>query len=215
VTTVGSSVDTTTSSLPVSVTGPTTTVRVTRIGGGGNVGGVPLQTQPATTPTTPLVCHNSTNPACGPLEWSPWPAANVPMQITVQSIEHWTGPPPAGVTVHVHVLDPDTPLSAGSCFNEQIWGDGVITTGDGGDTPSSPCSQPREGTAWCQAHYPHYGPWTPPAPHPSSFSDAPEHGYAHAGTYTVRLIYASASDTFGCFDPYVETGSITLTVTVP
>lgn len=113
--------------------------------------------------TTTLVCHNSTNPACGPFRWIHDPGPSHPLTIT---FDVSPAQPHAGeqVTIKVRFQNPDASSFVGL---------------DG------PC--PGEGgcLAWsrferCDTRY---GPWDPPAHEPLDHTVTFPHVYPHAGVY--------------------------------
>lgn len=119
-------------------------------------------TTATTTTTRTLVCHDSTDPACGPLAWDPPPGANAPLTVKVTFAPAASK---AGDTVTFRVTgdDPDAPV--GDCWTTATYGDSAGRT----CIPSGVC-------------LPMYGPWTPVAtPGHDELTDS--HVYAAAGTY--------------------------------
>jgi len=122
-------------------------------------------TRPTPAPTTtvpPLVCHNSTNPACGQFRWDPPPGANQQMLASVS----WTPAQPVvgePVTFTVGWSDPDANAI-----------DGFFSPDGAG--LGAPCQYPQG-----------YGPWTPPAPAPGSGSWTYTYTFSAPGSYTVAM----------------------------
>ncbi|HEY2430601.1 MAG TPA: hypothetical protein VGI06_16810 [Acidimicrobiales bacterium] len=141
----------------------------------------------------------SHNPACGPFYFSPSPAPDQPLHITVT-----TSPsaPVAGeqVTFHVVMDDADGPI--GCIANES---DGVMgTASDCGVVPT--CDR--------------YGAWPPPAPAPGHRAADYTETYSKPGQYTFS-IHVTPNAT-PCTDdrtgrgeqPYESSGSASTTITV-
>jgi hypothetical protein len=133
----------------------------------------PATTPPATfspgTTTTSLVCHNSHDPACGPLVYDP-PFTNAPATVTIAKDP---AAPVVGetVTFTMHITDPDSGKYAAipGCSPSGRFGDG---TG-----PNSPVC-----IADCVG--PGYGLWDPPKTEPADLKYTFRHAYTKAGNYT-------------------------------
>jgi hypothetical protein len=121
-------------------------------------------TRPTPAPTTtvpPLVCRNSTNPACGAFYWDPQPA-NAPMNA-------WFASAPSQAVVGeavTFVVD---------------WSDADADAIDGFFSPDgvglgAPCRYPQG-----------YGPWTPPAAAPGAGSWTYTHTFTAPGVYVLAV----------------------------
>ncbi len=143
------------------------------------------------TPTT-AVCRNSYDQACGPFRWDPQPA-NRPMDVEVSSSpqEAKVG---QEVAFTVRVRD-DGPVYAGSCGNGQSYGDGTHST-----RCSFACAGPLK-----------YGPWDPPPPKNSSFTETFRHTYEGPGAFTAEFEYNGGDCTFS---PFSSQGRAMVQVTV-
>jgi hypothetical protein len=152
---------TTTSVAPVPTSPPSTVTTTVPI--------APPPTEPLTPTTTALVCHNSTNPACGPMYYDP-PLTNAPATVTVT-----TSPavPHVGdkVVFTLHVTDPDSFIPSGPPCMGYSFGEGV--DGDCGASCSSGGEQ--------------YGAWDPPPPRPGDATFTMEHVYPKAGVYEAKF----------------------------
>jgi hypothetical protein len=173
--TTSPSVPETTTEAPTSAVSQTTTTSAV----------VPAH-KPTTTSST-LVCHNSSDPRCGPFRWDPDPGPNQPLTVQVTfSPEH----PHAGepVTFHVIASDPDA----------KIIGHGLEFS----DAPR-PMLAPA---ATCEFN--RFGPWTPPPAAPDRETFEETHTYASPGTYSVTAYAWSANPLPGdtCHDPYGSGG---------
>lgn len=150
-----------------------------------------VRSEPTTSATTALVCHDSYNPACGTFRWaSPPLAADSP---TV-SIQYTPSSPVAGdtVTFTVSYSDPDT--SVAPC--------GEVHTG----TPmNSGCSVDYKACAT------RYGAWDPPSKQPGSNTLTYSVYYKSTGSYTFSVDYAIGTP---CYDPYQSNAAGSVTVVV-
>lgn len=155
----------------------------------------PSTEAPTPDTTTPPACHNSHDPACGPLQYEP-PPVNHPMAVDV-TFSPQRPRPGEKVTFTVRVRD-DGPADPGDCVNQQSYG------------------EPGEAVSFCTASCApeaiKYGPWDPPPPENTSFQESFRHSYAEAGTYTARFAYNVGSDC--SFSPYRSTGEASITVPV-
>ncbi len=147
----------TTHAPPTTATTPTTNPRVT-----GRAGPT----------TTSLTCHNSHDPACGPLRFVPR-FVNAPATVNITSTP---AKPLVGqtVTFRVHIADPDSGKYAASpgCYPSGQFGDGA-----GPDLPVCVASCAVSG----------YGPWDPPKTEPADLTYTFRHEYAKAGNYTAEF----------------------------
>jgi hypothetical protein len=148
-------------------------------------------TRPTPAPTTtvpPLVCHNSTNPACGPFRWEPAPGPNQPLSASFTS-----APAQAvvgeEVTFVVDWSDPDD-VFGGEAFSSD------------GSALGRPC-----------VAYPsnRYGPWTPPAAQAGGGTRIYRQTFTAPGTYTVNVDLYSNGE---CDHPYASEAHISATITV-
>jgi hypothetical protein len=139
-------------------------------------------TAPEVTTTTGTVtaapCHNSTDPACGPFHYEP-PPENQPATMTVVKVAPASPGPGTRVTFTLHFTDPDSWVTPGQLCGKVSFGDGN----------SEGCGPSCAGTGN------RYGPWDPPAPHPSDTDLTVEHVYAKTGTYTV--VFTATADQCG------------------
>ena len=171
---------TTTEAPPTTLPVPTTTVAAVNQGA-------------PTTTTTPLVCRNSYEQACGAFRWDPSPAPGGTPSV---SIKYSPAEPLAGqqVTFTVTISDPNT----------AVYTCGQVSYGDGmNETCTASTASPN-----CRVRY---GPWTPPSRYADSVSTSFAYTYKTAGTYTVSAKYPVGSS---CYDPYQgsATGSVPLTI---
>lgn len=145
----------------------------------------PVPPATATTVTTPLVCRNSDNPACGEFRWDPAPSPNQPLEarFTTAPTSASTG---QTVTFEVAWSDRDAPLSY-DYFSKD--GQSFYTT----------CSGPYR-----------FGPWTPPAAVPSGGTKTYSAVYPTAGEYRVVL----SLKTSDCTSPYSNLLRIETTIVV-
>jgi hypothetical protein len=177
--------ETTTDETDAEESGPTTTVPVAT-----TLAPAPLPTAP---PTTALVCHFSTDPACGPFYWDPAPV-NQPATLTVTAPDDIV----AGEQVELQLSMTDDGAVSLLCFAVNLSPDTGLSTGScvmaGMDCPQR------------------YGPWTP----------VPQSGHAETdtvvsfdepGTYKVTV---DVQPDEGCdnVDPYRSGASTTITVEV-
>ncbi len=153
----------------------------------------PLTGPVSSTSTTALACHNSENPACGPLHYVP-AITNEPAHLTVVSVSPTV--PKAGekVTVTLRSTDPDSRIDRAG-----IWcNDGGYTFGDG---ESTGCA------ASCVSLG--FGTWDPPAPHPGNLVISIDHAYAKAGTYEAK--FTASGDVCG---PRPSSASVSVVIGV-
>ena len=124
-----------------------------------------------TTTTTALVCHNSTNPACGPFHYDP-PLTNGPAVAVFDGVSPAHPTVGESVAFTLHVVDGDSHITAESPIC------GSVNYGDG-----------MEQTAICDCAGPgpQYGPWDPPAPTPSDIRIPLAHTYKKAGDFTLTV----------------------------
>ncbi len=162
----------------------------------------PTTAAPAATttpPTTVPVCRNSTEPTCGFFHWDPAPT-NQPATLTISVPD---GPIVAGseVPVTLTMSDPDGAVTL-DCYSVALSGPGLSS---GSCSATNPVDCPAR-----------YGPWTPPAPKPSTASTGTFVTFDQAGTYVVSAEVTAAD---GCdnVDPYRSgaTANITVQVTDP
>jgi hypothetical protein len=146
-----------------------------------------------TTTAAPLVCHNSTNKACGPFYWDPAPG-NAALDMSISGPT--TVPTGTLVTFTVQWSDADAQLSDYSFSG----GLDPLLLPNGCDASAT---QPAGA----------YGPWDPPATDPGSGSFSESRTYDQPGTYTVE-VYALSRASGSCPDPYESYGHATLTITV-
>lgn len=130
-------------------------------------------TRPAETSTTSLVCHNSMNPACGPLRYVP-PVTDTAAMLDITKISPTTPTVGEPVTFTFHATAPDShvELSAMWCNN------GGYTFGD--DSPTTQCASVCAGVLG-------YGPWDPPLPQSSDLTFTLKHTYNKAGTFQAEF----------------------------
>jgi hypothetical protein len=146
------------------------------------------------TTTSSLYCRNSTDPGCGPFRWDPEPGPNQPLtiQVTFSPSQPVAGQP---VTFHITASDPDAYISHHG-----------VDFGDAMTAMLAPAAY------WT----PHYGPWTPPAPHPDRKTFDEQHVYSAPGTYTMTARAWSANDipggTFGPYDSGGEAWTVQVVV---
>ncbi|HZP15771.1 MAG TPA: hypothetical protein VFA96_08110 [Nocardioides sp.] len=140
-------------------------------------------------------CHNSGDPACGPLALVPTPGANQPIATKVSvSPEH----PAVGqkVTYTVSITDPDAP--AQGCAGSRDFGDYTV-----GPLECDPPVCAR------------FGEWDAPQAKAGSFVQTFTHVFAKAGTFTATFPVSTVSPGwYGCAVPYGSTTTATATVDV-
>jgi hypothetical protein len=188
----------------------TTTTVAPQVGGSTVITGPANKQTPATgapaqgtTPTTALVCRNSTNPKCGDFRWDPQPKPDQPAQMTITASP---AQPKVGekVTFKVVVDDPDD-VHPMHCYANWDYGDTRSV--------SQHCDFAQGGPPQCQNRH---GPWTPPEAAPGHSEEqggfALEHTYDSPGTYNVKFTYEPELTT--CYDPYASSavGNLSLTV---
>ena len=151
----------------------------------------PTDTAP---PTTALVCHYSTDPACGPFYWDPAPA-NHPATLTVTAPDDIV----AGEQVQLSLTMTDDGRVTLDCFVVNLSPDTGLSTGT--------CSQPS--TIECPQRY---GPWTP-VPQEGRAESTTVVAFDEPGTYQVTVQVQPAQ---GCdnVDPYRSGATTTITVEV-
>jgi hypothetical protein len=154
---------------------------------------------PSTEPTTStslLVCRNNkADEACGPFHYDP-PITNEPAALVVVKVE--PAHPKVGeeVTFTLRATDADSefyPFGMWCNGGSQEFGDG---------------NQGASCIADCV--FPGYGPWDPPAVHPSDITVKITHTYAEAGTY--RAQFTGEADVCGSRTSDA-TASVRVTVT--
>ena len=182
-----SSTDATTTTIEATTTTPSSTANSTA---------TTAVTQPAETSTTNLVCHNSMNPACGPLRYVP-PITDQPATLTVKVSPE---APTVGetVTFTFHATDPDSRIEA-----SDIWcNNGGYSFGD----------ESTDGIMCETACYPvpGYGPWDPPLAQPSDVTVTLTHTYEKAGTF--RAKFGMTAEPCGP-RPSMTSTAVTVTVT--
>lgn len=150
---------------------------------------------PAGTSTTVASCRNSRDPACGPLRYDPPPANEAMMVVVTFSPEA----PKAGETVTFTVrVREDGPVTRGpGACNEATFGD---------EETARACS------ASCALPEPRHGPWDPPPPEDTSFTETFRHTYAEAGDYTANFAYNQGQNCTS--NPYYSAGETPVTVPV-
>jgi hypothetical protein len=177
--------ETTTDETDAEESGPTTTVPVAT-----TLAPAPLPTAP---PTTALVCHFSTDPACGPFYWDPAPV-NQPATLTVTAPDDIV----AGEQVSLAITMTDDGRVTLDCFVVDMSPDTGLYTGTCSYDPPD-----------CPARY---GPWTP-VPQSGRASTNTVVSFDEPGTYqvTVRVQPAQGCDNV---DPYRSGASTTITIEV-
>jgi hypothetical protein len=155
--------------------------------------------QPAATSSTSLVCHNSMNPACGPLRYEP-SITDQPATLTVKVSPN---APKVGemVTFTFHATDPDSRISP-----PDVWcNNGGYSFGDGSD--GTMCE-----TA-CAA-VPGYGPWDPPLGQASDVTATLTHAHEKVGTF--RATFGMTAEPCGPRPSMTSTAiAVTVTTTPP
>jgi hypothetical protein len=143
------------------------------------------------------VCHNSSDPSCGPRTWDPDPGPNQPLTADFTIVQ---AAPGAEVVFHITGSDPD---------------DGQIAVcnydyGDGGAVVCDPAQQ-MDPEHNCPKQY---GPWTPPATKSGTFDDSStyRHTYPHPGQYSVTFTLHSGS--YCNSDPYASSMTVQHTIVV-
>jgi hypothetical protein len=128
---------------------------------------------PSTTETTAKGgCHNSYDPACGPLRYDP-PITNEPARLEITSVTPAVPKVGENVTFTLRAQDPDSLFSAST-----VWcngGGSSFGDGEGGQTCIADCVSQGSGT------------WEPPAPQPSELTFHSDHAYTRAGTFAVKI----------------------------
>jgi hypothetical protein len=129
-----------------------------------------------TTTTVKAGCHNSYDPACGPLRYAP-PLTNEPARLEITSVTPAVPKVGEMVTFTLRARDPDSLFSAST-----VWCNGGgragSTFGDGeggGQVCIADCVGAGSGT------------WDPPAPQPSDLTFHSDHVYKRAGTFAVKI----------------------------
>jgi hypothetical protein len=136
-------------------------------------------TVPDTTGTTDTTvragCHDSQDPACGPIRYDP-PITNEPARIEITSVTPAVPKVGETVTFTLRARDPDSLFSASS-----VWcnGGGRAGASFGDDSPETVCIADCVG--------PGFGTWDPPAPQPSDLTFHSDHVYNRAGTFAVKI----------------------------
>ena len=153
----------------------------------------PPPTEPTTTPVTGLTCHNSENPACGPVDYEP-PITNAAAHLTIVSVSPAAPKVGENVTITLRATDPDSRIDQSS-----VWcNEGGYTFGDGESTRCiADCATAR------------FGPWDPPAPHPSDLVIRMNHKYATVGSYEAK--FTASGDVCG---PRPSSASASVVITV-
>ena len=156
----------------------------------------------AASPTTTTAvdpCHHSSDPACGPVRFSPQPGQDNPMTAEVR-VE--PAAPVAGQQMRfvITLRDPDGVSYGSSLFG---FGDSGI-----GDTSQDPCRR--------------FGTWDPPPRDPAASTKVVEvpHTYSQPGTYQASFSFEPGP--FDCVDsvtgrgdrPYASPAAQTVTVVV-
>jgi hypothetical protein len=162
--TTTASTDTTTTTIETTTTTPPSTINATVTS---------PATKPAETSTTSLLCHNSMNPACGPLRYVP-PVTDKAATLDIVKISPTTPTVGEPVTFTFHATDPDShiEMSAMWCNN------GGYSFGD--ESLTTHCESVCAGV-------PGYGPWDPPLPQPSDVTFTLKHTYDKAGTFQAKF----------------------------
>ncbi len=203
-TTTTSAPDATTTTVAPATTAPATTIAPPPTTATAPAPTRPVATTPpttaapvSTTTTTAPPCQGSTDPACGPLEWSPPPDDQAPTTTVDGPATAVVGEP---VTFRVVVTDPDGHDGDGACA---AWSDS-----DPGTIELGSC-EPVVGS--CERHGPHA------TPAPVSGSTTYEHSvtFTEPGDHTVQVDGATnAQLPDGCPHPYASGWSAMFTVTV-
>ena len=188
------------------------------------------------TTTTSLVCRDSIDPRCGPFYWDPAPALFQPLTVHVSFLP--TNPRPGEVvTFSFTADDPVAPYIWGAYCGHD-WGDQTVDPGNtcrGSALPGPPPPEP---------HGPWTPPPPMAGHCPASNNDNrvfpaqgcqffpggvsggvpnPTHAYSAAGTYTASFIFhafglpapgSANRSVAGLPDPYADTDSVTVAVTV-
>ena len=134
---------------------------------------VPVTSEPV---TTVLVCHNSSDPRCGPMTLVPAPV-NQPLELRVEQTV-------TGDTLHMRVYGSDD-TAVDPCMSIS-WGDGESSYGPG---PTVGCVA----LGVCAIPEPRFGPWDPPPPTPETIHVDYTHVYKHADTFAVTINAGSAA----------------------
>jgi hypothetical protein len=147
------------------------------------------------TSTSTLVCHNSTNPACGPLHYGS-PITN--QGATLEIVKISPARPTLGqtVTFTLRAVDPDSRFvlagiwcdNSGYSFGDNSLGYACAVT----------CAVVNE-----------YGPWDPPPAQPSDLTFTMAHAYTAAGTF-----HAKFGVTAEACGPRTSMASADVTVTI-
>lgn len=147
----------------------------------------PVSPTPEQSPT--LVCHNSTDPACGDFYWDPPPGPDAPLEFEIQISP---ANPQVGqeVTVTVTVRDPDSPL-----YEIHINFDVAMKF-------TTLCA-PRE----------RYGPWSPPEKEPGEMTKTATHTFDAPGDHYVHVLARSQGASCGS-SPYGSNGESQRTIVV-
>jgi hypothetical protein len=127
---------------------------------------------PYSTTTVNAACHNSVDPACGPIRYNP-PITNEPARLVITSVVPALPKVGQNVTFTLRATDPDSKFSDSS-----IWcNGGGVSFGDGsaGMVCIADCTGPGFGT------------WDPPEPKPSDLTFHSDHTYLRAGTFDVKI----------------------------
>ena len=152
-------------------------------------------TQPAPTSTSILVCHNSTNPVCGPLQYVS-PITNQGATLEIVKISPATPTVGQTVTFTLRAVDPDSRFVL-----DGIWCDNSgYSFGDNSSGYACAVS--------CAA-LDEYGPWDPPLAQPSDLTFTMAHAYTAAGTF-----HAKFGVTAEACGPRTSMASTAVTVTV-
>jgi hypothetical protein len=166
------------------------------VGGVGTLVFIPkpadMHTPPAA--TTPRDCRNSTSEDCGDFRWDPPPAENSVLMMTATVS---TDMPVAGRPVEIHVFASDDAPNAPALATID-WGDGES------QTKRYACVKPRQ----------RFGRWDPPAKGYNTTDVTHAHVYEEPRTYAIRIVYATNFCGEGFYDPYGDSVTRTLTVTV-
>ena len=150
---------------------------------------------PVVTTSTTAPCRNSHEPRCGEFRYDPEPV-NQPMSVEVT---HRPPAPKAGEEVIFTVRVSDDGPAAPGCVNYQHYGE--------------PEEEYSYCTAGCIEDRPRrYGPWDPPPPENSAFTEEFRHVYRRPASYTATFAYNAGDDCHG--SPYRSRGTGTADVAV-
>lgn len=151
-----------------------------------------------TTTTTTLACRNSTDPACGPLEWDPEPG---PYEVEVYAVSvPTTARVGREVVFAVNRVEPAGDDALGACTSWQVSDPGVVSI--------STCEA-------VNAECGRYGPHDPPPPSRHEVTLSESITFTEPGEHTVTVSGNTATHLGdGCPSPYLESWSRTFTIIV-